>query len=61
VLNEKFVAVTQKGVVVIEDGETFGEQQHVELEIYLWQQRNLVSTKNLCKHILPLKLQHFFL
>jgi hypothetical protein len=41
VLNEKVVAI-QEGVIVVEDEETFGEQQHVELEVYLGQQRNLV-------------------
>jgi hypothetical protein len=40
-LNEKVVA-TQEGVIVVEDKETFGEQRHVELEVYLGQQRNLV-------------------
>jgi hypothetical protein len=35
VLNEKVVAATQKGVVVVENGETFGEQRHAKLEIYL--------------------------
>jgi hypothetical protein len=42
VLNEEVVVATQEGVVAIEDGETFGEQRHAKLEVYLGQQINLV-------------------
>ncbi len=59
-LNEKVVA-TQEGVIVVEDKETFGEQRHVELEVYLGQQRNLVWTKTLCKHINPWSYNIVFL
>ncbi len=50
----------QENVVAIEDGETSNEQSHDELEVYLGQQRNLVWIITLYKHILPLKLQHYF-
>ncbi len=64
VLDEEAVAtqnfITQEGVVAIGDGETTSKQWHANLEIYLGQQRNLVGIKTLYKHILPLKLQHYF-
>jgi hypothetical protein len=58
VLDEKVATI--QGVVAIEDGETSSEQWHVKVEVYLGQQRNLVWIKTLYKHILPLKLQHYF-
>ncbi len=38
------IATTQENITSIKDGIFFGEQWHVEIEMYLGQQRNLVWT-----------------
>jgi hypothetical protein len=54
------IAISKESITSIKDGIFFGEQWHVDIEVYLGHQRNLVWIETLYKHILPLKCNTIF-